>query len=130
MLSFLPAPVRGTLAALLLVLNTLVHAPILFVFALIKLIPIPALRTWCTRVMISVAEFWMRCNSGWMALSGNIRWDIEGRERLDYNGWYLVTSNHQSWVDILALQHVLNRHMPMLKFFLKQELIWVFFMLL
>tara|TARA_Y100000815_G_scaffold205555_1_gene189377 strand:- start:391 stop:1314 length:924 start_codon:yes stop_codon:yes gene_type:complete len=125
MLSFLPAPVRGTLAALLLVLNTLCHAPVLFFFALIKLIPIPALRTWCTRVMIRVAEFWMRCNSGWMALSGNIRWDIEGREQLDYNGWYLVTSNHQSWVDILALQHVLNRRMPMLKFFLKQELIWV-----
>ncbi|MFN3581034.1 MAG: acyltransferase, partial [Pseudomonas sp.] len=46
-------------------------------------------------------------------------------ERLDYDGWYLVTSNHQTWVDILVLQHNLNRRMPMLKFFLKQELIWV-----
>ena len=59
MLSFLPAPVRGIIAALLLVLNTLFHAPILFVFALIKLVPIPPLRTWCTRVMISIAEFWI-----------------------------------------------------------------------
>ena len=38
---------------------------------------------------------------------------------------YLVTSNHQSWVDILILQYQLNRKAPFLKFFLKQELIWV-----
>lgn len=40
-------------------------------------------------------------------------------------GWYLVNANHQSWADILVLQHVLNRRVPMLKFFLKQQLIWV-----
>ena len=34
-------------------------------------------------------------------------------------------SNHQSWVDILVLQKVFNRRIPFLKFFLKQELIWV-----
>ncbi len=39
--------------------------------------------------------------------------------------WYLVVCNHQSWVDILVLQHVLNRRIPLLKFFLKKQLIWV-----
>jgi len=39
--------------------------------------------------------------------------------------WYLVNCNHQSWVDILVLQHVFNRRIPLLKFFLKQQLIWV-----
>ena len=39
--------------------------------------------------------------------------------------WYLVNANHQSWVDILVLQHLLNRRIPLLKFFLKQPLIWV-----
>ena len=40
--------------------------------------------------------------------------------------WKVSTSsNHQSWVDILVLQYLLNRRMPLLKFFLKQELIWV-----
>jgi 1-acyl-sn-glycerol-3-phosphate acyltransferase len=37
----------------------------------------------------------------------------------------MVNSNHQSWVDILVLQHLLNRRIPLLKFFLKQQLIWV-----
>ena len=43
----------------------------------------------------------------------------------EYQHSYLVTSNHQSWVDILVLQYQLNRRIPLLRFFLKQELIWV-----
>jgi 1-acyl-sn-glycerol-3-phosphate acyltransferase len=37
----------------------------------------------------------------------------------------MVIANHQSWVDILILQRVFNRKIPFLKFFLKQELIFV-----
>ncbi|MFO7704772.1 MAG: acyltransferase [Halopseudomonas sp.] len=125
MLSFLPHSLRGALAALLLILNTLLCFSVLFPLSLIKLLPVKGLQVLCTRLIIRIAEFWISCNSGWMALTGNIQWDIQGRERLDYDGWYMVTSNHQSWVDILVLQHNFNRRMPMLKFFLKQELIWV-----
>lgn len=125
MLYFLPAFLRGALAALLLALNTLFWCSLLLPFALLKLLPIPGLQGACTRVLIRIAETWMRGNSAWMHLSGRIEWDIQGTDQLRYGGWYLVTSNHQSWVDILALQHALNRRMPMLKFFLKQELIWV-----
>ncbi|WP_092389855.1 acyltransferase [Halopseudomonas salegens] len=125
MLYFLPAFLRGAISALLLVLNTLLSFSLLVPFALIKLLPIQTLQQASTRTMIRIAENWMRCNSGWMHLSGRIQWDTQGLDQLRYGGWYLVTSNHQSWVDILALQHVLNRRMPMLKFFLKQELIWV-----
>ncbi|MFZ2288108.1 MAG: acyltransferase [Halopseudomonas yangmingensis] len=125
MLSFLPAALRGTIAALLLALNTLFWASLLIPLSLLKLLPIPPLQRLLTRVLIRIAEIWILGNSGWMHLNRRIEWDIQGRERLDQNGWYLVTSNHRSWVDILALQHALNRRMPMLKFFLKQELIWV-----
>ncbi|HDZ56523.1 MAG TPA: acyltransferase [Pseudomonas xinjiangensis] len=125
MLSFLPASVRGALSAILLILNTLLCFSVLFPLAMLKLLPYKPLQAACTRALIRIAEFWMLCNSGWMKLTGNIEWDIQGREKLDHDGWYLVASNHQSWVDILVLQHNLNRRMPMLKFFLKQELIWV-----
>ncbi|HCA00123.1 MAG TPA: acyltransferase, partial [Pseudomonas sp.] len=54
-----------------------------------------------------------------------IRWDVQGLDQVDMHHSYLVTSNHQSWADILVLQYQLNRRMPFLKFFLKQELIWV-----
>lgn len=125
MLSFLPASIRGAISLLLLILNTLFWFSLLFPCALIKLLPIPALQAFLTRVMIRIAETWMLGNSAWMRLAGRTQWDVQGHERLDHDGWYLVTSNHQSWVDILVLQHNLNRRMPMLKFFLKQELIWV-----
>lgn len=126
MLFFLPAPVRGVISLLLLILNTLFWFSLLLPCSLLKaLLPIPAWQRFLTRVMIRIAESWMAFNSGWMRLAGRTEWDVQGREHLDHDGWYLVTSNHQSWVDILALQHNLNRRMPMLKFFLKQELIWV-----
>ena len=60
-----------------------------------------------------------------MKLTQNTEWDIELPKNLDPKGWYFVSSNHQSWVDILVLQHVLNGKIPFLKFFLKQELIRV-----
>ncbi len=125
MLSFLPHALRGALATLLLILNTLICFSVLFPISMIKLLPVPRLQVICTRAIIRIAEFWISCNSGWMSLTGKTEWDVKGVAQLDYDGWYLVTSNHQSWVDILVLQHNLNRQMPMLKFFLKQELIWV-----
>ena len=39
--------------------------------------------------------------------------------------WYLVISNHQSWTDIILLQSYLYGRIPPLKFFTKQQLIWV-----
>jgi 1-acyl-sn-glycerol-3-phosphate acyltransferase len=60
-----------------------------------------------------------------MKLTQQMKWDVEGIEQLDKNQWYLVSSNHQSWADIFILQHLLNRKIPMLKFFLKRQLIWV-----
>lgn len=60
-----------------------------------------------------------------MKLTQQLTLDVKGLSSLKKDGWYLVTSNHQSWADITLLQHILNRRIPMLKFFIKQELIWV-----
>lgn len=52
-------------------------------------------------------------------------WHVTGLDGLSKDEWYLVNCNHQSWADIPVVQKVFNRKIPMLKFFLKQELIWV-----
>jgi 1-acyl-sn-glycerol-3-phosphate acyltransferase len=49
---------------------------------------------------------------------------VHGTDKLKLHEWYLVIANHQSWVDILVLQKVFHRKIPMLKFFIKKELIW------
>jgi 1-acyl-sn-glycerol-3-phosphate acyltransferase len=126
MFAFLPAPLRALLAFTLLIANTLFHAPFLFAITLLRVIvPIAAWQTFCTKVAIAIAENWIGVNSFWMWLTQRMQWDVEGVEKLDKQHWYFVTSNHQSWADIFILQHLLNRRIPMLKFFLKQELIWV-----
>jgi 1-acyl-sn-glycerol-3-phosphate acyltransferase len=126
MLNFLPSPLVGVIATVLLVLNALFWVPILLFFAALKLaIPIEAVRRRLAPVLLFIAATWISCNSAWMALTQRTSWDVQGIEGLDDRSWYLVNCNHQSWVDILVLQHLFNRRIPLLKFFLKQQLLWV-----
>jgi 1-acyl-sn-glycerol-3-phosphate acyltransferase len=123
---FVPRVARGVVAATLLGMNTLFWCVLLFVFALVKLvIPARAVRAAIDRVLNAIATRWIAGNSAWMRLTQRTQWDVAGLDGLAYRGWYMVNCNHQSWVDILVLQHVLNRRIPMLKFFLKQQLIYV-----
>ena len=126
MLGFLPPVLRGVIAFTLLLVNTLFWCLLLFVFALVKLaIPLAAVRPFLDRTLNAIATSWIACNSAWMRLTQRTEWDVEGIDALSYEGWYLVNSNHQSWVDIFVLQHLLNRRIPMLKFFLKRQLLYV-----
>ncbi|MBK7313309.1 acyltransferase [Candidatus Aalborgicola defluviihabitans] len=126
MLYFLPAPLRGLIATLLMVLNALFWVPILLIFSSLKLLmPFKAVRLLIDPILLSIAEAWIWGNSAWMGLTQRTTWDVEGIEGLDPHSWYMVNSNHQSCVDILVLQHLLNRRIPLLKFFLKAQLIWV-----
>ncbi len=123
MLAFLPGPVRGTLAALILALNTILCCTPLFVVALVKAcIRIAPVQRTCDRLLRFIHESWINNNRLWI---DPVQWHISGLQSLDYQHSYLITSNHQSWVDILVLQYQLNRRVQPLKFFLKQELIWV-----
>ena len=126
MLSFLTRPLVGVIATLLMVLNALLWVPILLLVSLIKLIiPLKQVRLVIDPILLRIAEAWISGNSAWMALTQRTVWDVQGIEELNPRSWYLVNCNHQSWVDILVLQHLLNRRIPLLKFFLKQQLIWV-----
>jgi 1-acyl-sn-glycerol-3-phosphate acyltransferase len=122
----MPSLLRGVLATLLLVLNTLFWCSLVFLGALVKLLlPFEPVRRRIDPLLNFFANGWVACNSGWMRLTQPTRWDVEGAEGLDSGGWYLVNCNHQSWVDVFVLQHVLRGRIPLLKFFLKQQLIYV-----
>ncbi|MDM1716434.1 acyltransferase [Thiopseudomonas alkaliphila] len=126
MLRFLPAFIRGIISSLLLTLSTLILCWPLFIAALLKfLLPFPTTQRALRFVMHWIAETWIGINNFWIDLAQKIDWNVEGVDLLDMQSSRLVTSNHQSWVDILALQYQFNRRIPLLKFFLKQELIWV-----
>jgi 1-acyl-sn-glycerol-3-phosphate acyltransferase len=126
MLHFLPTPLLGLLGSALLALNTLFWCWPLFLASLIRLLlPLPWIQQGCDQMLRLIHEGWIGCNNCWIGLLGDTRWHLEGTKDFDYQHSYMVISNHQSWVDILALQYLLNRRVRPLKFFLKQELIWV-----
>ncbi len=126
MLAFLPAPIRGALAFLLFVLNTLFWCTPLYLVHLLKLvIPRPGWRAFHARLLTRIAENWIDGNNLIIDLTQRIEWDVTGLKDLRRDEWYLVGSNHRSWVDIVALQRAFNRRIPFLKFFIKQPLIWV-----
>lgn len=126
MFDFLPAPLKGALAVLLILINTMVFLPLLLLVALAKLIvPVRPFRKACTIVLNAIAWYWIGFNNMLVRLLHRVEWDVRGAERLSKEHWYFVTCNHQSWADIPAIQYVLNSKIPLLKFFLKKQLIWV-----
>ncbi len=129
MLSSLPPVLRGVAASLTLALGTPVLTLLMFPLALVKLlVPSVAVRRLCDRALTALAAAWVAINNAWITA---VRptclpdWDVQGLDGLDPRGWYLVSSNHQSWVDIVVLQRIFHGRIPFLKFFLKRELIWV-----
>ncbi len=129
MLTFLPAPILGVTSLLFLGANTIFWSVFLYFFVLLKLIfPIKKIRLFFSHITVLCAKFWVECNSVIFRITQKMEWDISGLEKLDKKKSYLLVSNHRSWADIFVLQQVFKRHIPFLKFFLKQELIWVPFL--
>jgi 1-acyl-sn-glycerol-3-phosphate acyltransferase len=126
MLARLPPTLRGVLTGLALGLSTLLLTLCMVPPALLKLlVPLHGVRRGCDHALTALASAWVAFNNAWIAAVRPATWDVTGVESLHPRGWYLVSSNHQTWVDILVLQRIFHGHIPFLKFFLKQELIWV-----
>ncbi|HBD7485552.1 TPA: acyltransferase, partial [Legionella pneumophila] len=72
-----------------------------------------------------IATFWCGINNFYVAKAQKIHWEISGLNNLTPKDWYLVVANHQSWLDIVILQRLFNRKIPVLKFFIKDQLKWI-----
>jgi len=117
---------KGVICFLLVVFNTLFWCIFLLGFAVIKLlIPFELSKRIFTHLIIFIGECWIFCNGLWIKIFHQPKWKVEGFEKLDKNNWYLSLANHQSWADIFILQSITNRKIPMLKFFMKDVLIYV-----
>ena len=62
-------------------------------------------------------------NSFWMVRVLGIKINVEGE--LPDHPAPVIVCNHQSWFDIPVLQHVITDQGPIIKFMIKQQLIWV-----
>lgn len=90
-----------------------------------KTIPIPfvkkALYTVAHKI---IPDLWVSINNLAMAVASSTTWEIITKGELKRNSAYFLMCNHQSWLDILVMQRTFLGKIPMLKFFMKQELLW------
>lgn len=117
---------KASLSLVLIVLNTLFwFTPVVALGVIKVLIPNIWVRGKLNLIIDKMATYWIALNNLNQSLLGRTKVTRYDQERLSLHAWYMLISNHQSWVDILILQRIFNRKIPFLKFFLKQELIWV-----
>jgi len=117
---------RGAASLFFYIVNTLFWVIPIFMMAFFKLlVPWRPFRKFCDRVLNGSANFWIWFNNLNQNIFANVTFRVFGAKDLDPGSWYLVVSNHQSWIDILVLQRIFHRKIPFLKFFLKKELFWL-----
>ncbi|MDG1640479.1 acyltransferase [Klebsiella huaxiensis] len=125
-MSRLLAAITLPLSIALTILVTIICSVPIIIAGLIKLlVPIPAV--W--RSISVFCNFMMYCWCEGLALLLHLnpwlKWDVQGIEGLNKRNWYLLISNHHSWADIVVLCVLFRKHIPMNKYFLKQQLAWV-----
>ncbi|MCL9782998.1 acyltransferase [Vibrio sp. S4M6] len=114
------------LNVLLVVLNSAFCSILICIIALFKFVlPTAGLKSIATRLANKAMWLWATLNSWILSASNRVEWDVEGVEGLRKDGWYLMISNHLSWTDIVVLCCVFKDKVPMPKFFLKQQLLYV-----
>lgn len=122
--------VKGILSGTFVSAVTILVCIPLFIAAPIRMLLRGRAKSAFSRHMDVIIDVWVGSNR-WMLrtlkiTTVNVTW--EGAESLALDRWYMVVSNHQSWSDILILQTTLFGHIPPLKFFTKQQLLWVPFL--
>ncbi|WP_087023607.1 acyltransferase [Thaumasiovibrio subtropicus] len=112
--------------ALVLINSALASTTICFLALIKLLIPFPAAKLAITHSAHAVMKVWSAVNAGLLSLMNpQLVWQIEGMDNVRSGTWSLMISNHISWADIVVLFSVFRRTMPIPKFFLKKELLYV-----
>jgi 1-acyl-sn-glycerol-3-phosphate acyltransferase len=114
------------LNVVLVALNSAVCSLIICIIAVFKIVlPTALLKAKATEMANKTMWLWASINAVILAMFNRVDWDIEGGDELKKHGWYLLISNHLSWTDIVVLCCVFKDRIPMPKFFLKQQLLYV-----
>ena len=116
----------GIISMAALIAHTVILGVFLYAGILVKiLLPSEPLKRITNPFIEFIASMWMEGILWWINWVYQPKWHVEGLDRVDEKGWYLLTANHQSWVDIFVLYHLYHKKAPFLKFFIKNELKYV-----
>ena len=118
---------RGTIVALLLLINIVLFGAFICVFCGLVLLLLPKQKwrhSYVKYFQHLTVPPWTVVNNIILALSNFRKWQVNKSTKLNPNDQYLLISNHQNWVDILVLLYAFNYKLPIIKFFMKKELLW------
>jgi 1-acyl-sn-glycerol-3-phosphate acyltransferase len=119
---------KGGLAVLFITINTIACCIPIYLLALPRaLVRKESFRIALGAAMTRIIDVWVAGNRILIKTihMTEIRTNIKTASPLERDRWYVVIANHQGWSDILVLQDVFLDRIPPLKFFVKQQLIWV-----
>ncbi len=126
---FLKNTARIPLFLIFLILNTILHGSLVSLCGIIKLIiPISKFHIIISRFAYWISGGYVLTNNFLIKVFYNPEWDIKGLANLKMKGTYLVLCNHLSLLDIPSLQRIFFKKIPFLRFFIKQQLIFVPFL--
>lgn len=118
--------VIGVVSAIALLAHTFILGSFLYIAIVCKIIsPKWLVLKVFDPVVVFIASMWIEGILWWINWVYRPQWHIEGAENLDKNSWYLLTANHQSWVDIFVLYQLYHQKAPFVKFFIKKQLQYV-----
>ena len=116
---------RGLTVGLVITGSTFFHGPPVLALGLTKLIKKSRK---VDETNIQITNSWLSVNN-WLIdhVLPNLKWyiTIEKGLELSMQGRYLMTCNHQSWVDTTVNQYFGLTRMPLTRFFTKWELIFI-----
>lgn len=116
---------HGSITVLTLILSTMLFSFPILLLGLLKLLPSQRLKVLCIKVIDQIAALWSDVNNIYINHVHPSRWEVTGQTHFNPQNWHLVIANHQSWLDIVILQRLFNRKIPVLKFFIKDQLKWI-----
>lgn len=125
MLKFLPAPLRILFNFLWGCFWTSLIAIFIIALGIFKIIPIRPWQRLISAIANTLFRVWGYAVSAMFSMTQDTIWQVEGGIELSRDRWYMIMSNHLSWVDILVLMKLASKDMPMPRFFLKQQLFWI-----
>ena len=126
MLALLPGFILLPLSVSLTLLNTAFCCVWIVGFSLLKLLlPLAPVRRLMSRLNNGVMGLWLLGNTLILRLINRIEWQIDDQSRLSREGWHLLICNHLSWTDIVILGHLFRQRLPVPKFFVKHEMLYV-----
>ncbi|MEO3865154.1 acyltransferase [Rheinheimera fenheensis] len=129
MLSFLPGWLLFPFSFSAFALNLAFWGIVVTPLGLIKLLlPFKAVHRLTGYAGKGCYRGWTAVNTALINLFNNVDWQVTGAQTLDKESWYLLISNHKSWLDIPVVSTVAHSRIPEPKFFLKDELKWLPFL--